>query len=474
MTVGVSNQIAVSLGNLLETTWRPYRYNIDSKGKAISKFRAWMGLPLRTGIDTNLQPAEVPQGIRHQFPYTPTRQLIQRLSWQVNDPLVHYMVGDLRRRKDDERPEIFDNVDDRVVNRTNQWNIALRNKAYHPWGSFADQDPFEFNVGLTDPGVRSSDSWEFNPTITNFYHYPNIGALGQVHRGTPWQTIYLKSFYRMITNEQGLVEASLFAKPSLWYEWTGTMGTHPTRDWRLLDVFTTALNENSARGLLSVNQTNHAAWSAVLSGAIAAKSAVRAQDRPQDRTRGLDPTTTYTPVPIQPNTAELNTIIQSINQARTNQLEIVRSPDPNANKNEPFIARWVTNSLSGQKPDVWRYMGEVVSAPALSVQSPYLYRMPQDVQSAWTDKAVEYIPQQILSLLQRDEPRFVVYAFGQSLKPAPGSLTSDPNFYHMCTNYQITGEVITKTTFRVEGQSMNQSNPLRPVVEKYEILPPLE
>jgi hypothetical protein len=33
----------------------------------------------------------------------------------------------------------------------------------------------------------------------------------------------------------------------------------------LADIFTTALNDNAARGLLSVNQTNLAAWSAVLS-----------------------------------------------------------------------------------------------------------------------------------------------------------------------------------------------------------------
>jgi hypothetical protein len=46
------------------------------------------------------------------------------------------------------------------------------------------------------------------------------------------------------------------------------------------------------------------------------------------------------------------------------------------------------------------------------------------------------------------------------------------------------GEVITKTTFRVEGLPYNPANaatvdqslrnPLRPVVEKYEILPPPE
>jgi hypothetical protein len=110
-----------------------------------------------------------------------------------------------------------------------------------------------------------------------------------------------------------------------------------------------------------------------------------------------------------------------------------------------------------------------------------LLRDENNVRNAWTDRAVEYIPQQVLSLLRQDEPRFVVYAVGQSLKPAPRSLTSDPDYYHMCTNYQIMGEVITKTVFRVEGDAYrlgpganNAANPLRAVVEKYELLPPPE
>ena len=74
----------------------------------------------------------------------------------------------------------------------------------------------------------------------------------------------------------------------------------------------------------------------------------------------------------------------------------------------------------------------------------------------------------------------MVYAFGQSLKPAARSLTSDPNFYHMCTNYQIAGEVTTKTVFRVEGEfpvqgnPLTQNKPLHAVVESFEVLPPVE
>ena len=75
------------------------------------------------------------------------------------------------------------------------------------------------------------------------------------------------------------------------------------------------------------------------------------------------------------------------------------------------------------------------------------------VQKVWVDEAVERIPQQIMSLLDRDQPKFVVYSFGQSLKPAPHSLVTSANFYNVCTNYQITGEVVTKTTFRVRARA---------------------
>lgn len=473
ITVGVSNQIAVSVGELQEPIWRPYRYNGVDKVGSISKFRAWMGLPLRTGIDTNLQPHQVPQGIQLQVPFTPTRQFVQRMSWQVNDPLVHYMWEDLRRDRVNEGPQVFDNVDDRVVNRTNQWNIGLRNKMYHPWSGKENlsEDPYSWSVGLMDPGVRSSDHWDFMPRYTNVSAFPNIGWLGQVHRGTPWQTIYLKSIY-YIDRNSGALEFT--AHPTNWVRWAGSIGTHPMRDWRLLDVFTTAANENAASGLLSVNQTNTAAWSAVLSGGIAATNTTRYNVALQNQNRGVDPVTAYAPWVIQPGSPQISDIVQSINFARTNQIDIIPNPDPNANANLPYIPIWRTNVLAQKKAEVFRSMGEVVSAPALSVQSPFLNRDLVQVRGVWTDRAVEYIPQQILSLLRKDEPRFVVYAFGQSLKPAPRSLTTDPDFYHMCTNYQITGEVITKTTFRVEGSPMDAQNPLRPVVEKYEILPPLE
>ena len=59
---------------------------------------------------------------------------------------------------------------------------------------------------------------------------------------------------------------SLVAYPANRFGWSGAYGTHPTNDWRIFDNLTVAVNKAAASGALSVNQTNRAAWSAVLSG----------------------------------------------------------------------------------------------------------------------------------------------------------------------------------------------------------------
>ena len=44
------------------------------------------------------------------------------------------------------------------------------------------------NLAFKDPLVRVSDNWDFPAN-----KFPTVGWLGRVHRGTPWQTIYLKA-----------------------------------------------------------------------------------------------------------------------------------------------------------------------------------------------------------------------------------------------------------------------------------------
>jgi hypothetical protein len=62
-----------------------------------------------------------------------------------------------------------------------------------------------------------------------------------------------------------------------------------------------------------------------------------------------------------------------------------------------------------------------------------------------SDAAIERIPQQVLGLLHCEEdPRFVVYSYGQALKPAPQSIQTGGRFMGLVTNYQVTAETVTR------------------------------
>jgi hypothetical protein len=203
--------------------------------------------------------------------------------------------------------------------------------------------------------------------------------------------------------------------------------TAPTNDWGILGLFTTAVNDNAGRGQLSVNQTNLAAWSAVLSGVNVLPNT--------SSSLFIQPAGVYNPAVPTP----LVTIVNGINNARTN-----------------FPNRAFTR------------LGDLLATPELTVASPYLIATNRAVIN---DAVVERIPQQILGLLHGSDqpPRFVIYCYGQALKPAPKSLylTSGP-FFGLCTNYQITAEIATRAVVRVDGAP---SKP-RTVIESFNILPP--
>ena len=105
-----------------------------------------------------------------------------------------------------------------------------------------------YDLRLKDAGIFNSDQWDFPQR-----KFANLGWIGRVHRGTPWQTVYLKSDAPNPTN---------------WFYWAHSTETNPTNDWRLVDVFTTAINADATRGLLSVNQTNSVAWAGALGSTL--------------------------------------------------------------------------------------------------------------------------------------------------------------------------------------------------------------
>jgi len=352
--------------------------------------------------------------------YQPNEIMVFRHSYMANDPLVHYTLDSLRPNTDQQTDR------KQPINPINMsYNLAQLNTRYSPWGAQNDTETLGKMI-FKDPMVTQSDDWSF-PTNK----FANVGWIGRVHRGTAWQTVYLKS-------DDPQAGAGVQTPYSIWTKnWATSITTYPTNDWRLLDLFTVALNENAARGLLSVNQTNIAPWSAVLSGLFILTN--------NDNGVVLDPT------------------------------------------NVPAIVSALNDYRSKQENQVFHRVGDILGAPQLTrtllmptnsggimnimanEDVPPVPPNPNNNSSSQWDEVVERIPQNILSLLKVGDPRFVVYSFGQSLKPANNSLVLGGAYRGMCTNYQITGEVVTRAVCRLS----NDSTPTNPkiIVESFNILP---
>jgi hypothetical protein len=407
---GLTNQMQISLGNIeSQGLWNSYSRDPisgDDKDKAIDRFRAFLGFgPIGTHQRSASEQNMANASLAVQTPFNPTRKLVLDSSLQVNDPLVHYTYEDLLNGQR-VNPAVVLKPPNRALPEN---NLGRMNTEYRPWGGNpgkdASNDPLAYSLAFKDPEIRKSDDWQFPTNV-----FPNIGWLGRVHRGTPWQTVYLKS---------EVANKDIWAK-----QWSVRPEMHPTNDWWLVDLFTTAINENAARGLLSVNQSGLAAWSAVLSGVSVLSNA----------------TAKGTSVLIEPASPQIQAIVKDINDTR-----------------------------AAQPAQAFTHLGSILAVKSLTANSPFLRPNVDNItDKIKNDMYYERIPQQILSLLKADEPRLVVYALGQSLRPAPNSLVLEPgNYYKMCTNYEVTAEMATKTVFRIEGP------PERPraVTESYSLLP---
>ena len=315
----------------------------------------------------------------------PSNVVDQSETWVANDPLVHYTIGDLTW------PVFGDStlqgsLAELILPMTN--SVGVISKRFDPWPGQGYSGTTGANMLFKDPMVTNAMAWKF-PTNK----FPSIGWLGRVHRGTPWQTVYFKSDNPNNTAVSAWVS-----------DWVNTFDTYPTNDWNLADLFTTALNDNAERGLLSVNQTNDAAWAAVLSGVIALTNV--------NGGVAIAPTNVYQ-------------FVEGTNYpfASVNGINYVRSTNVNG---------------------LFHKVGQILSVPALTVQSPFLANTPA---SEISDEAVERIPQQIMGLLKVGEPQFVIYSWGESLRPKNLYLSSPNN--NLCTNYEITGEFLGRTVCHV-------------------------
>lgn len=464
-TLGLWYQLLVSQGfeTVTDDIWRDYSPSAPTgqdKKLAIDAFLRFVSGQEGLNFPGRGNPIS-PNGLVAQAPFAAVRVGLLKRNFQVNDPLVHFSAYDIApplgandiqfgpasaARSFSGRPE----------------NIGIKNSRYKPWDS-GEKPDISTDPRFTDPAVRSSDDWNFPD-----HKLPNVGWMGRIHRGTPWQTIYLKSTNSIAYNGSSERIAAggplgIFGQDG-WYNPSRTRGAlnehgllnlaSPDRDWRFLDLFTTAPSATATRGKVSVNQSGEASWSAVLGGVQVLTNAVGRQ------AGALYASGSQPAGVIEPGSLEMRRIIDGINATRASA---------------PF---------NGQ----YRSLGDILAVPELSLSSPYVFPRdnngsapPPPYDPSWniTDAMLERIPQQILSLLRLGEPRVLVYAYGQSLKPAPFSINLDPNYLNIVTNYQITGEHATRSVIEFQRvppdpnflNLTNQSR-LRAVVLESKILPP--
>jgi len=464
-TAGILNQINVGLGNPQNTWTARSPQNL----LACDGFRAQFPPLVMYPVPGYGTPA-IAQSNTFTCPFPASRTLYVTTTWQVNDPLVHYTISDLT-----DPTSVTNNLpraSQRIMDLPNptvslpQFGRQVSDR-YRPWtNSVSKLNLHTFDLTLKDPGVTRSDDWAF-PTNK----YPTPGWLGRVHRGTPWQTVYLKSSVpdpaawanwtgnTMLVTNFGQISTSLLQlftnglPVSPFAIGSDAFFSRPTNDFRLEDLFTTALDDNATRGQLSVNQTNLAAWSAVLSGVI------------------VLPDLTNPPVVIQPigayslNAGATNPplfqIVNAINRARTTPIIFT-----NIQVN-PANGQVSVTLITNQPPvnGVFARLGDILLVPQLTVASPYL----STNTGAINDAVYERIPQQIMGLLKCDHtPRFVIYCYGQALKPANHSIVTRAPFAGLCTNYQVTAETATRAVVRVDGAPANP----HVVLENFNVLPP--
>ena len=412
-----------------------------------------------------------------QAPYTPFRTVYSSYLLQANDPLVHYTASDLGASNGmsavwangSHENGVWSRSDDPGTEPLPTPPLSPLGGRYQPWGSSGQlagvpgTDGNLFNLAYKDPLMVSPDRWDF-PTN----QYPTPGWLGRVHRGTPWQTVYLKS-----TNILGLVmpPQGAVAGHFTWAQWTGDTLTNnyykyqyfdalncaPQMDYLLFDIFTTRYNDNSVRGTLPVNvgmgrsDGGLAAWSALFSGMTALTN------------------TALLPIPALPLT--YSSIIMNpagVDAVDSPLWKIVNGPSG------------INVTRTNMQQQVFNHVGQILATPALSVASPFLNT---DVVSknargpgqgspfnyGISDEMYEWLPQQMMGLVRNTEPRYVVYCFGQTLRPTANGTVLGGAYDHLVANYKVTAESVIRAVIRVENA--NTTHP-HAVIESYNVLPP--
>ena len=371
-TWGVANQIRVSRQPSLFSgiTWTappdmPLVFNtIALQGQFFDAFFTGAGISRNGTIyhNTNLV---------QQAPYSPTRTAWDYTLWQANDPLVHYLASDLSCTTHNTGFGRTDNLATTVMPGAALNTVGER---YQPWGRNQQMaflgdftvDTDQYNSRYRDPLVWGSDFWNF-PTGPNL----PLTSIGRIHRGTPWQTIYLKQ--RDVLLEYTMSpEGMSYIGTNTWMQWTGDLDANdaplsaPTRDWQALGVLLPLLNTNNPTQLISVNDSNPADWTNLLNNL---------------------------------NVLTNSTFFPESGIVPTFDFFTMTGDSPQA----ALIVGAIADTRASQPNQKFQSLGDILQTPALSEYSPWLNRA-DDSQTAYgiTDEAYEMIPSQLLPLLRMD------------------------------------------------------------------------
>jgi hypothetical protein len=317
---------------------------------------------------------------------------------QANDPLVHYTASDLGAQyglsaiwnNGTFQNGVWSHSDNPTSEPLPVPPISPVGGRYQPWGhwcqmtNLAGIDDNPYNVAYKDPLVWGSDYWNF-PTGQAW----NSGWIGEVHRGTPWQTIYLKST-NVLADTGNAGDTSSNVGINTWANWTGNLQlddnsgqyidaakSAPVTDWHLVSVLAAMLNTNDPRTLFSVNNPDPNAWTVELDGLTAL---------------------TNTALIVLPSTPpQLSPIVISSNSVQAS-----------------LIADAIQSTRAGLPGQVFHNLGDILAAPQLTVRSPFL-DLSASAQEEYgnSDQAYEAIPSQLLPLLRADSIGSVSSASGE-------------------------------------------------------------
>jgi hypothetical protein len=129
--------------------------------------------------------------------------------------------------------------------------------------------------------------------------------------------------------------------------------------------------------------------------------------------------------------------------------------------------------------NTFEHVGNILDVPQMAEQSPFLAGLNSNGVS---DAMMEWLPQQTLSLLrlgnENGGPRYVIYCYGQTLKPAPNGIATGGTQFGMVTNYQVTAETATRAVVQFRQVVMTNSvtravqTNYTATVEQFNPLPP--